>query len=86
MAIDAVTLLGFVAGTITTINLVPQAIKTWKTKKTRDISLAMYLLTTIGIFLWLVYGILRSDLPLIAANGVAFLLAGSILLLKLRYG
>jgi MtN3 and saliva related transmembrane protein len=81
-----VTVIGLMAGILTTLSFLPQVIKSWKTRKTRDISSIAYSLLTIGIFLWLVYGLLLEDLPLILANGIAFVLASSILLLKIRNG
>jgi MtN3 and saliva related transmembrane protein len=82
---DVATIIGLVAGTLTTISFVPQLIKAWQTKSTTDISMAMYLIICTGIFLWLVYGILISSLPVILANGVTLTIALLILLLKLRY-
>lgn len=82
---DIATIIGLVAGTLTTASFVPQLVKAWKTKSTTDISLAMYLIICTGIFLWLVYGILIGSLPVILANGVTLTIALLILLLKLRY-
>lgn len=78
-----ITIIGFLAATGTTISLLPQAIKIIKTKHAKDISLGMYLMLTTGIFLWLVYGILIKDLPLIVANGISLLFSVTILILKL---
>ena len=50
---DLVTVLGFIAGTMTTISFLPQVIKVWKTKKTQDISLEMFVIYTGGVFLWI---------------------------------
>ena len=83
---DMVTVLGMVAGTLTTLAFVPQVAKTWRTRSTHDISLAMFAIFTAGVFAWLIYGILRSDLPVILANSVTIVLAGTILYLKLREG
>ncbi len=81
----AVTALGIAAGTLTTIAFVPQVLKAWRSRSTRDVSLAMFLTLCTGVVLWLIYGILVEDLPLILANGVTLCLAGTILVLKLRY-
>lgn len=81
-----ITFLGFAAATLTTISFLPQVIHTWKTKKTQDISLLMYTIITTGVLLWLIYGIFIRDLPIIAANSVTLILAGSVLGLKLKYG
>jgi MtN3 and saliva related transmembrane protein len=80
------TFLGLAAAYCTTIAFVPQLVKTWKTRSTADISLGMFLVLVIGIILWLAYGILLGDVPLIVANGITLVLAGIILVFKLRYG
>jgi len=80
-----VEIIGFTAGIFTTLALVPQAIKSWKSKHTKDVSLMWITILTIGIFLWLIYGILINSMPLIAANVVSFLLAVIILILKIKY-
>jgi MtN3 and saliva related transmembrane protein len=81
-----VTLIGLVAAFCTTIAFLPQVIQTWRTRSTKDISLAMFLVFTTGIFLWLVYGVVLHDVPLIAANGTTFVLSGTILYFKFRHG
>ena len=83
---DLTTLIGLAAGTCTTVAFLPQAVKAWRSRSTRDISLAMFLVFLAGVLLWLTYGIILGDLPLIVANGVTLVLAGSILVLKLRHG
>ena len=77
---------GMFAGLLTTLAFVPQVVKTWKTRQTRDISLTMFLAFTSGVALWLVYGILLGAWPIILANLVTLALAGIILGLKLRHG
>lgn len=85
-AMDLVGIIGVSAGTLTTIAFLPQVVKAWRTRSTRDVSLNMYLVLFIGIALWLLYGLLRADPPLILANAVTLLLAGAVLALKLRHG
>ena len=80
------TFLGLAAAFCTTVAFVPQVVKTWTTRTTADISLSMFLVLVIGIVLWLTYGTLLGDVPLIVANGITLILAGIILVLKLRYG
>ncbi|MDO9472366.1 MAG: SemiSWEET transporter [Caulobacter sp.] len=80
-----VTLIGLVAAACTALAFLPQVIKTWRTRSTGDLSLPMFLLMTFGVFLWLVYGVVLRDLPLIIGNAVTLLLSGSILFCKLRY-
>ena len=78
-------LLGLLAGALTTISFIPQVYKTWKTKSAKDLSLGMYLVMVTGIVLWLLYGVLTADFPIIAANLCTLLLAGMLLYFKLRY-
>lgn len=80
-----ITSIGFIAAICTTISFFPQLIKTIKSKHTKDISLGMYLLLTTGIFLWLIYGIFIKDLPVILANGIAFIATAIILIFKVIY-
>ena len=81
-----ITLIGLAAAFCTTIAFLPQVVKTWRTRSTGDISLVMFLVFTSGIFLWLVYGLIIGDLPLIIANGITLVLSGTILYFKLRHG
>lgn len=81
-----VTIIGLVAAACTTLAFLPQAIKTWRTRSTGDLSLPMFLLTTFGVMLWLVYGLILRDPPLVIGNAVTLLLSGSILYCKLRHG
>ena len=83
---SALTFVGLMAGGCTTLAFVPQVVKTWKTRSTADISLGMFSLLVVGIILWLIYGAIISDVPLIAANAVTLFLAAIILAFKIRYG
>ena len=83
---DAVTTVGFIAAMLTTFAFVPQVLRVWRTRSTADISLGMYALFTLGVALWLVYGILIQSWPVILANLVTLLLAGSVLVMKIRHG
>jgi MtN3 and saliva related transmembrane protein len=80
-----VELLGLIAGTLTTISFLPQLVKIVKNKSAKDVSLLMFLIFTLGILLWLVYGILTLTLAIIIANSVTIILALSILILKIKY-
>ena len=86
MEIPWISMIGSVAGISTTGAFLPQVIRTWRTRSTRDISLGMFALTVFGLVLWLVYGIEMDDWPLIVADAVSLVLAVTILGLKLRYG
>jgi MtN3 and saliva related transmembrane protein len=83
---DLETLIGFVAGGLTTIAFVPQLVKTWRSRSAEDVSLGMLVIFCTGVALWLVYGLLIGAWPVILANVVTLVLALAILLLKLRYG
>lgn len=80
-----IKLIGMLAATCTTISFLPQAIKVIKTRHTKDLSLLMYTFFTTGVLLWLVYGILNNQLPVILANSVTFIFAAIILILKIIY-
>ena len=80
--IDAI---GTVAACLTTASFIPQAWQTFRTRDVSGISLGMYSLFTVGIGLWLVYGLLLGAWPIIIANAITFSLALAILLMKLRY-
>jgi len=81
----AIMILGLTAACLTTCAFIPQVIKTWKTKSAKDLSLGMYLVFTGGVILWLIYGIIKWDIPIIAANMVTLLLALTILYFKVFY-
>jgi len=83
--VDPVTVIGLIAAACTTFSYVPQAVKTIKTKDTKSLSLIMYVIMIVGIVLWLFYGVLKNDLPIIIANTVTLLFAGIILILKIKY-
>lgn len=78
-------LLGYCAAMLTTASFVPQAIKTFRTRDVKGISLAMYSSFTAGIALWLVYGVLLGAWPIIVANVITLALASAILVMKIRY-
>ena len=77
---------GSLAATLTTVSFIPQVWQVFKTRHTADISLAMYGLFTSGVALWLAYGLLLGAWPIIIANGITLMLAGMVLVMKLRYG
>lgn len=79
------TIIGFLAGFCTTVAFFPQALKTWKTKSAKDLSLGMYSILCTGVLLWLIYGIVIRDLPIILTNLATLGLAISILYFKLSF-
>ena len=86
MKFDVTTLIGLIAAICTTSSFLPQVIKTWKSKKTKDISFLMYAILAMGLLLWLVYGIIIRDFPLIMANSISLGLALCVLFLKIKHG
>ena len=77
--------IGFFAAFCTTISFLPQAIKVYKSKSTKDISLYMFLIFTIGTACWLLYGVVISSVPIILANTITLILSFFILVYKIRY-
>ena len=77
---------GLAAGFLTTISFVPQLIKIWKTKSAEDVSRRMFVAVSVGMALWLVYGISLQQLPMIIWNTISLVLALAILFLKHRFG
>jgi MtN3 and saliva related transmembrane protein len=77
-------ILGYIAAFLTTAAFLPQTIKTIKSRDTASISLAMYVMFTTGIALWLGYAFLIESMPMIIANIITFILSATILVLKLR--
>jgi len=79
-------LIGYAAASLTTTAFIPQAWLTWKSRRVDGVSLGMYSLFTLGIAMWLAYGVLIGAWPIIAANATTLLLATFILSMKIRYG
>jgi MtN3 and saliva related transmembrane protein len=83
---DGALILGITAGTLTTVAFIPQLAKALKSKSTGDLSWGMVLTFTIGVLLWLIYGIWIDSLPVILANAVTLLFQIGIISLKIKYG
>lgn len=82
---NEIDLLGIFAGTLTTVAFVPQAVKIWQSKSASDVSFGMFLIFSLGLVSWLLYGIAIHSTPVIIANAVTLVLACIILVLKIRY-
>ena len=82
---DSITILGLIAAALTTICLLPQLMKVYKTKSTKDISTTMFLIYCLSVALWLLYGVYRIDASIIIANTLALIQGIVILALKLKY-
>jgi MtN3 and saliva related transmembrane protein len=79
-----ITILGFVAATLTTLAFLPQTIHSWKTRDLSGISLSMYSLFTVGVVLWIIYDAMIRNWPVLMANVVTLGTSGSILFLKIQ--
>lgn len=82
---DEWTYLAFLAGALTSTGYLPQIIKGYRTKRLEDVSMLMPAVLGIGMFLWLVYGLVREDPALVAANVVGSSLTATLVLMKVRY-
>jgi MtN3 and saliva related transmembrane protein len=84
-SMNPITIIGLIAALFTTISLLPQLVKVYKTKSTKDISTGMFALFGSGVLLWFVYGVFVNDLPIMIANSLAFIQVTVILFLKAKY-
>ena len=82
---DSATLIGYFAGFLTTIAFVPQVFKTWKSKSASDLSLGMFLVFSLGVLCWLIYGILLTEILIVFWNTVTLILALALLIMKLKF-
>ncbi len=80
-----VNVIGLAAAVCTTVSFVPQLIRIWRLRSAREISLIMFLVFSLGVFLWLLYGVFLHAFPIILANAVSLVLSLAILALKLRF-
>ena len=79
-----IDIIGYLAALLTTFSFLVQAIQSWRTRDLSGISVGMYSMFTLGVGLWLIYGIVIESWPLILTNALTFLFALSILLMKLK--
>lgn len=79
-----IEIVGYIGATMTTLALFPQTLQVIKTRDTQSISLAMYILFTLGVCFWLVYGLLIQSFPVVIANTITVVLSAIILLMKLK--
>lgn len=78
-------LIGYTAATLTTLAFIPQTLRSWRTRDLSGVSLGMYTLFSLGVALWLVYGVVLESWPIIIANTITLGLSGTVLCLKLRH-
>jgi len=83
---DLKTMIGMVAGFLTTAAFLPQMWRVWKTKQARDVSLATYAIFVTGIALWFIYGLMINSVPVTLYNALSFVFAASVVVMKLRFG
>lgn len=81
-----IDLLGYIAGILVVLSLLPQVIKSWVTKSTRDISFLRYIIYVTGLILWVTYAVIIKNGPVALMNSIGLLLASIVLSLKIRYG
>jgi MtN3 and saliva related transmembrane protein len=82
----AIDLVGYVAATLTTVAFLPQVVRVWRSKSTKDLALPTLLSFIAGVAMWLIYGLLVTSTPIIAANAVTLVLNLIILRFKFKYG
>lgn len=85
MPLTLIDTVGFAAGALTTAAFVPQVLKSWQTRDLSGVSLRMYGLFTLGVALWLAYGLMLMSWPVIVCNAITLVLAGGVLALKIRH-
>jgi len=82
---DNIHLISSIAGICTTMSFLPQVIKVYRTRHTKDLSLPMYIIFSCGVFMWMYYGYLVQSIPIMIANGITFTLSAYILVMKIRF-
>jgi MtN3 and saliva related transmembrane protein len=83
--LERTEIIGLIAGLLTTAAFIPQVIKTWRSKSSKDLSLVMFLLYCLGVFLWTIYGVMINEFPVILWNIITLSLAAVILYFKLKF-
>jgi len=79
-------IIGLIAGILCTFSFIPQVVKIIKTKHTKDLSLITFSALSLGVFLWLIYGLMIKEFPVIAANAVTLILSLTIVMMKIKHG
>ena len=85
MLLDLHNLVGYAAAILTTVAFVPQALKSWQTRDLSGVSLPMYSLFTVGVTMWLLYGVMLGSWPIIIGNTITVILASVVLALKVKH-
>jgi MtN3 and saliva related transmembrane protein len=85
MGMNLTQIVGIVAGLFTASSLIPQVVKTLKEKKAEDVSMLTLIVLLTGVSLWIVYGIMRDDIPIIATNAISFMVNVTMIVLRVKY-
>lgn len=85
MTIPFTTIVGFAAGMLTAVSMLPQVIKTYQTKKAEEVSLLMLIVLLTGIATWIVYGIMKKDYPIIITNCISLTINIILVVLRGKY-
>jgi MtN3 and saliva related transmembrane protein len=78
--------IGYAAGILTVVALLPQVVRAWRTRQTNDLSLATFSLLVLAALLWVTYGVIRTDWPVVATNAGVAVLNGALIVAKRRHG
>jgi MtN3 and saliva related transmembrane protein len=84
--LDSTLIIGLIAASLTTFAFLPQSIKAIRSKHTKDLSLPMLIMLEVGVIIWIIYGYIITDVPLLCANSVSFVFVSITLVVKLKYG
>ena len=82
---DIVEVIGYSAALVSTFVFVPQVARTWRLRSARDLSMATLVMMIVGLILWVIYGAMTHQAPVIVANGIVLALASALLTMKLRF-
>lgn len=85
MEIDSIQILGFSAGIISSSAMIPQVLKTWRKKEVGDVSKRMYIMYLLAFVMWISYGVVKNDFPIMLTNTISLLLSGTMLYFKFRF-
>lgn len=80
-----IEIVGYVAAVLTTVAFFPQVWRTYRSKSASDLSILMLVMFTLGVFLWLIYGVARGSIPIAAANAITLAQSIFLVVLRLRY-
>jgi MtN3 and saliva related transmembrane protein len=80
-----IEIFGFAAGVVTAIGMMPQLVKTVKTKKVDELSIQMFLIYLLGFIMWITYGVVQEDLPIVVTNSISVILTLIMIYLKIRF-